>query len=84
MLERILQFVIGAGEEPVLGFGVPPCIQFIKTSETSKWAFVPQANTCLNILFLPMRSQLLPALPAEEELYKIHDYAFANAYFGHR
>ena len=81
-LESLLQFITGTNEEPALGFGVAPSILFVPASDVSEWAFVPQANTCANTLFLPVRSQEQIPLPSQEKLFEVYDFAFVNAYFG--
>ena len=45
-LGHILQFVCGTDEEPVLGFAKPPGILVVPIDI----AFLPTANTCVNIL----------------------------------
>lgn len=43
--------------------------------------FIPKSHTCSNTMHLPCGSARL-ALPPDEELFVIYDYAFKNAYFG--
>jgi hypothetical protein len=80
-LGHILQFTTGVDEEPFLGFALPPCIHFNISTSTSKWSFIPTANTCTQTLYLPTGSHRCP-LPVEEELFDIYDNAFSNVYFG--
>lgn len=80
-LNHVLQFVTGADEEPLLGFGASPAIEFHEASGDKAWNFVPFANTCANTLHL-RRPTSEYDLPSEEDLFEIFDYAFVNAYFG--
>ena len=75
-LEKVLQFVTGCDEEPPLGFNIHPSIVFVESE-----SFLPSASTCTNQLSLP-RGSLARALPDRDKLFKLHDYAFANVYFG--
>ena len=58
---HILEFATGASEEPVLGFGMDPSIQFVlpftttvqEGVSTTRAGFPPTAHTCANILGLP-------------------------------
>ena len=77
----ILQFTTATDEELVLGFATDPSIQFVSSTSSSKWSFIPTANTCGNTLHLPCPDHSV-ALPVEVELYKVHDMVFCNAYFG--
>ena len=55
-LGHILQFVTGTDEEPPLGFGIAPHIEFVEKESTgTKCPFLPTANTCANTLYLPRR-----------------------------
>lgn len=81
-LGHILQFVTGSDEEPPLGFGIAPLIQFVeKETVGTKCPFLPTANTCANTLYLPRRSRD-SLLPSEEQIFNLYDLAFANAFFG--
>lgn len=80
-LGNILQFCTGTDKEPVLGFVVPPSIQFFTATFSSKWAFIPFANTCSQVMKLPTSSHGI-SLPTEDELFEVYDYAFCNSYFG--
>ncbi|PFX24171.1 hypothetical protein AWC38_SpisGene11235 [Stylophora pistillata] len=51
-LGHVLQFVCGTDEEPTLGFVLSPEINFIECGD----AFMPTANTCINVLNLPISS----------------------------
>ena len=84
-LEHILQFVTCSDEEPLLGFAVHPCIEFVDVSSegNSCWSYLPTANTCANTLYIPKCSDNNSTLPSEEELFNVYDCAFASAYFGH-
>ncbi|KAJ8309731.1 hypothetical protein KUTeg_011596 [Tegillarca granosa] len=74
---KILQFVTGAEEEPVVGFTMKPTIQFVEKDDS----FIPTANTCINCLRLPRPSSTI-LLPEDLELFRMYDYAFANSYYG--
>ncbi|KAJ8299975.1 LOW QUALITY PROTEIN: hypothetical protein KUTeg_021494 [Tegillarca granosa] len=74
---KILQFVTGAEEEPVVGFTMKPTIQFVEKDDS----FIPTANTCINCLRLPRPSSTI-LLPEDPELFRMYDYAFANSYYG--
>lgn len=76
-LGHILQFVCGTDEEPILGFVRSPEINFIECCD----AFLPTANTCVNILNLPFPSHS-KSLPTDEVLFLLYDHAFGNSYFG--
>ena len=80
-LGNILQFTTGLDEEPPLGFDLSPCIQFVPASTSSKWSFIPTANTCSVTMLLPRGSNDL-ALPDEGDLFAVYDTAFSNTYFG--
>ncbi|XP_062572412.1 uncharacterized protein LOC134234367 [Saccostrea cucullata] len=78
---NILQFVTGAEEEPVLGFQIPPTIQFPEVINS----FIPTANTCINSLQLPRPKPSIDTnLPEDKELFALYDYAFLNSYYGLR
>ena len=53
-----------------------PSISFLE-----RHSFLPTANTCVCKLNLTIP---LPdhSFPSDEELFKLFDYAFSNAYFG--
>ncbi|CAB4021455.1 leucine-rich repeat-containing DDB_G0290503 isoform X1, partial [Paramuricea clavata] len=72
-LEHILQFATCSDEEPLLGFAVHPCIEFVDASFESN-----SSNTCANTVYIPKCSD-----NNEEELFHAYDCAFASAYFGH-
>lgn len=76
-LGHVLQFVCGTDEEPVLGFVKSPEINFIECVS----AFIPTANTCINVLNLPCPS-LTKNLPNDEVLFLLFDHAFGSSYFG--
>ena len=93
-LGHILRFATGASEEPVLGFQLPPEIQFpipdeLKRSESNdqseepafKANFSPTARTCVNVLCLP-RSTHIFKLPTMEKLFSLYDLTFGQSYFG--
>lgn len=80
-LGNILQFCTATDEEPPLGFALHPSIQFVTASSSSKWAFIPSANTCSQVVTFPIPSHDIP-LPDEVELFEVYDYAFCNSYFG--
>lgn len=80
-LDDLLKFATGACEEPCLGFGIHPCIDFVESSDSNKWSFIPTASTCINKIFLPTGSRNAE-LPNEDELFEIYDSAFTDRYFG--
>lgn len=78
-LHHILQFATGTPEEPILGFTLQPSIHFFEVKSSS--GFIPTANTCINNMKLPRPSYEI-ALPSEEELSALYDYAFLNTFYG--
>ena len=76
-LSRVLQFVTGTDEEPVLGFKLHPSIDFPECDSS----YLATANTCTNLLNLP-RPSLIVMIPAEENLFQLYDYSFTNMYYG--
>ena len=66
---------------PPLGFAMHPSIQFVTAMSSSKWAFIPFANTCSQAMRLPIPSHGI-YLPEEVLLFEVYDYAFCNSYFG--
>lgn len=76
-LSSVLVFATSTDEEPVLGFKTEPCILFCEVISS----FLPTANTCTNTLVLPRPTQEIK-LPKREELFKLYDYAFSNAFYG--
>ena len=76
-LEKILSFVTGIDEEPLLGFEMDPSIQFINNQN----GFIPTSSTCINQLKLPVPSIQNPLIN-EQSLFRMYDYAFSNKYFG--
>lgn len=76
-LGHILQFVCGTDEEPMLGFAKCPEIHFVEYHN----AYLPSANTCINVLNLP-RPSITSNLPPDEVLFNLYDYSFGSAYFG--
>lgn len=81
VLGNILQFCTAIDQEPPLGFGLPPSIQFVTAVSSCKWAFIPTSNTCSQTLTLPAPSFDI-SLPAEDELFEVYDHAFCNPHFG--
>ncbi|XP_061170625.1 uncharacterized protein LOC133180021 [Saccostrea echinata] len=80
-IANILQFVTGADEEPVLGFQIPPTIQFPEVINS----LILTANTCINSLQLPRPKPSIDTnLPEDKELFALYDYAFLNSYYGLR
>ena len=75
-LNKVLKFTTGAEEEPVLGFVMNPSIQFVKSI-----SFLPTANTCINRLNLSTPDADM-AMPTDDVLFNLFDYAFLNAFFG--
>ncbi|XP_052249529.1 uncharacterized protein LOC127857163 [Dreissena polymorpha] len=75
-LGKVLKFVTGTEEEPVLGFSLKPSIHFSENQP-----FLPSANTCINRLNLTIPSETA-AIPNDTELFNLYDYAFSNDYFG--
>ena len=78
-LPKLLQFITGEDEELVLGYKLHPSLEFISVQNKS---FLPTANTCINMLKLPIPTATTPK-PSTEALHNLYDYAFANAFFGH-
>lgn len=91
---HILEFATGASEEPVLGFGMDPSIEFVLPLTTNvqdstvqagvptaSAGFTPTAHTCANILSLPRATHEIQ-LPPQEKLFKIYDLAFSQPFFG--
>ena len=74
-LERVLKFVTGSENEPVLGFQMRPTIVF----KAAVRSCVPMSNTCINRLTLPV-GEIVPDV--KEEVFSFFDYAFINDYFG--
>ena len=73
-LENILKFTTAGENEPVLGYGVEPRIEFVAAGS----AF-PTANTCVNKLSLVIGEKL----PTDQErMFSIFDLSFVNAHFG--
>ena len=73
-LENILKFVTASENEPVLGYGIEPRIEFANAES----AF-PTANTCINKLTLVIGEKL----PADNErMFDIFDLTFVNEHFG--
>jgi hypothetical protein len=70
--------VTGDDEEPVMGYKLHPSLEFI---EEENGNFLPTANTCINMLKLPIPTAVTPK-PPMEVLHNLYDYAFANLYFG--
>ena len=80
-LGNILQFRTAVDEEPPLGFAIHPSIQFATATSTSKWAFIPLANTCSQVMTLPTLTNNIH-LPNKVQLCEVYDYVFCNTYFG--
>ena len=92
-LRHILEFVTGASEEPVLGFVMPPSLEFgfptevtvlantEGTSSVTMGGFTPTAHTCGNVLHLPRPTHETP-LPPSDRLFSIYDMAFSESFFG--
>lgn len=91
---HILEFLTGASEEPVLGFGMDPSIEFVlpltrngqdstvQAGEPSaRVGFTPTAHTCANILSLPRATHEFQ-LPPQEKLFEMYDLAFSQPFFG--
>ncbi len=74
----ILQFATCCDEEPLLGFKLPPSIQFIEVTTS----FLPMANTCTNVMMLPYAAHGTMPLPSDDELFSLYDEAFSSAHFG--
>jgi hypothetical protein len=49
-IEKVLKFCTGLGEMPVLGFSIPPHIDFVNGT-------LPFANKCVNRMSLPLDEQ---------------------------
>jgi hypothetical protein len=94
-LGNLLEFVTGASNQPVLGFVMPPSIEFCIPNEMTTQAstdqdrsasvvvgsFTPTAHTCWKFLYLRRPTQQLP-LPTQERLFSIYDMVFSQDYFG--
>ena len=76
-------------EEPVLGFGMDPSIEFVLPLTTNvlystvqagiptaRTGFTPTARTCANILSLPRATHEFQ-LPSQGRLFEIYDLAFS-------
>ena len=74
-LEKVLKFITGSEEEPVLGCGIDPHVVFDRVAKS----FLPTRNTCVNKLTLPV-GDMVP--PNHAGIYAFFDYAFTNDYFG--
>ena len=84
-LEDILRFTTGTPEEPPLGFGISPCIEFAQVADLAaaknKWAYLPTSNTCINKVTFPV-GVVGVQLPEDPDLFEVYDHAFLNKYFG--
>ena len=49
-LEKILTFITGVDEEPILGFELHPSVVFFEVDK----GFIPSSQTCINQLKLPI------------------------------
>ena len=91
---HILEFLTGASEEPVLGFGMNPSIEFVLPlirngqdstvqagEQTARASVTPTAHTCANILSLPRATHEFQ-LPPQEKLFEMYDLAFSQPFFG--
>ena len=91
---HILEFLTGASEEPVLGFGMNSSIEFVLPlirngqdstvqagEPTARAGFTPTAHTCANILSLPRATHEFQ-LPPQEKLFEMYDLAFSQPVFG--
>ena len=76
-LNHILQFATGGDEEPPLGYAMPPALHFVDAEK----GFLPTANICINCLKIP-RGSIDNQQPADQLLFNLYDFAFANTYFG--
>ena len=73
-LENILRFTTCSENEPVLGYGVSPRIEFVYANSP-----LPTANTCINKLSLVIGNKL----PNDQErMFEIFDLTFVNNHFG--
>lgn len=72
-LEDILRFTTCSENEPVLGYGVSPRIQFVYANSP-----IPTANTCINKLNLVI-SDTLPN--DQEKMFELFDLTFVNDHF---
>jgi len=75
-LASIMRFTTGTEEEPVLGFGIEPCISFVESL-----SFLPTANTCINKLNLTIASRE-EDIPDTNFIFNLFDLASSNQYFG--
>lgn len=74
-LEMVVKFVTGSDNEPVLGFAIPPKVEFIHQCESC----FPTSNTCANKLALPC-GDVVPK--DENSVFEMYDMAFGSDYFG--
>ncbi|CAB4025573.1 G2 M phase-specific E3 ubiquitin- ligase [Paramuricea clavata] len=73
-LEHILMFATCCENEPVLGYGLSPRIEFVYAKSP-----LPTANTCINKMSLVIGGEL----PNDEErMFEFFDIAFVNTHFG--
>ncbi len=73
-LEHILKFATCCENEPVLGYGLSPRIEFVYGNSP-----LPTANTCINKMSLVIGGEL----PNDEErMFEFFDIAFVNTHFG--
>ena len=73
-MENILRFTTCSENEPVLGYGVSPRIEFVYANSP-----LPTANTCINKLSLVIGDKL----PNDQErMFEIFDLTFVNNHFG--
>ena len=74
-LEKVLKFITGSEEEPVLGCGIDPHVVFDRVAKS----FLPTRNTCVNKLTLPV-GDMVP--PNHAEIYvlqlKLHSTPFLS------
>ncbi|KAL3873821.1 hypothetical protein ACJMK2_036906 [Sinanodonta woodiana] len=75
-LAKIVIFVTGTEEEPVLGIQIKPSIAF-----QSSLSLLPTSNTCINRLNLTI-PDTTQELPTDDILFSLFDYAFSNSFFG--
>lgn len=78
VMQDILRFCTGIEIEPILGFQIPPSIEF----KHDKGMSLPTANTCVNRLVLPCPENICDRNFEEGKMFKLYDMGFTSEYFG--
>ena len=78
-LKDISRYATDSPEEPPLGFGISPCIEFAQVADLAavknKWVCLPTSNTCINKITFPV-GVVGEQFPENPDLFEVHDYAF--------